>query len=720
FTYQGRLTDSGNPADGLFDMRFKLFDTATVGTGTELGTITNPSVQVQNGAFSVQLDFAPCASCFDGSERFLEISVRPAGSVDPYMVLGPRQPITAAPYALRALDATQLGGIAASGFIRNTTSQQAGTDFNISGSGTAGGTLTGGVVNAATRYDIGGLRMLAASGSFNNGTTINLAASNTFLGESAGLNTTPSGTLSSPFGKLNSFFGANAGKANTTAHSNSFFGALAGTANTSGSFNSFFGREAGASNSSGTENSFFGSSAGFSNISGGFNSFFGARAGFSNTGGLGNTFFGYFSGFDNTTGGGNSFFGTSAGSANTTGSQNSFFGTNAGDSNQTGNNNTIIGDHADTGTSGLTYATAVGARALVGQSNSLVLGSISGVNSCTPENNCASVNVGIGTATPGAKLTVSGTGDFDTHGAARLDLINTAAPISYLMHVTNAGLWQVATTAGTSRLAINTSGNVGIGTTTPSASLHVSRDTSNIANPVAIIESAGNQAPLAFRVEGPEVARIRADNLGNLVFVTLSGLSKNIIFRAGEDLGTDLIIQSTGNVGIGDSTPVDKLDVEGDIRVGTGTTGCVKDADGTVLTGTCSSDARLKREITPFPMLLDKVVMLRPVHFYWRQDEYKDKAFGVGQSFGLIAQEVEEVLPELVTEDEQGLKAVRYNKLAFLMLQAIKELKAENDALKQRLDLLSSRHDQLKKQQTEIENLKKIICLAHPHTEACK
>jgi trimeric autotransporter adhesin len=86
--------------------------------------------------------------------------------------------------------------------------------------------------------------MLAASGPFNNGTTINLSASNTFVGESVGLNTTPAAAISSSTGKLNSFFGADAGKANVTGASNSFFGVGTGRSNTSGTGNSFYGREA--------------------------------------------------------------------------------------------------------------------------------------------------------------------------------------------------------------------------------------------------------------------------------------------------------------------------------------------------------------------------------------------------------------------------------------------------------------------------------------------
>jgi hypothetical protein len=72
------------------------------------------------------------------------------------------------------------------------------------------------------------------------------------------------------------------------------------------------------------------------------------------------------------------------------------------------------------------------------------------------------------------------------------------------------------------------------------------------------------------------------------------------------------------------------------------------------------------------------------VHFSWRADEYPDRHFGPSQSFGLIAQDVEPILPELVTTDAQGYEAVRYNALPMYMLQAIKELKAENDALKAR------------------------------------
>src|SRR5215813_5518921 len=74
FTYQGKLTDMGNLANGQYDLQFKLFD--ALAAGTQQGTAqTLSNVTVTNGIFSVTLDFGVCASCFNGAARFLEIAV---------------------------------------------------------------------------------------------------------------------------------------------------------------------------------------------------------------------------------------------------------------------------------------------------------------------------------------------------------------------------------------------------------------------------------------------------------------------------------------------------------------------------------------------------------------------------------------------------------------------------------------------------------------------
>ncbi len=104
FSYRGHLTAAGSPVNGPHDMQFKLFDTANAGTGTRQGdTKTLSAVPVANGVFTVTLDFG--AAVFDGSPRFLEISVRPGGSTSPYSTLDPRQQVASIPYAIRSLNA---------------------------------------------------------------------------------------------------------------------------------------------------------------------------------------------------------------------------------------------------------------------------------------------------------------------------------------------------------------------------------------------------------------------------------------------------------------------------------------------------------------------------------------------------------------------------------------------------------------------------------------
>jgi hypothetical protein len=95
FTYQGRLMDGANPANGVYDFQFSLYDDAS--TGTLIGTDTLDDHTVTNGLFMGDLDFG--AGAFPGFERWLEIGVRDGASSGSYTVLSPRQQINPAPYA---------------------------------------------------------------------------------------------------------------------------------------------------------------------------------------------------------------------------------------------------------------------------------------------------------------------------------------------------------------------------------------------------------------------------------------------------------------------------------------------------------------------------------------------------------------------------------------------------------------------------------------------
>ena len=222
FTYQGKLMDGGNVANGNYDMQFNLYDTVNTGTGTQQGsTLTMANVAVSSGIFSVQLDLGACATCFDGNARYLEIAVKKT-SDSGYTTLSPRQLVTSTPYAIRSMNATMADGLSVAcincvtnsqiqsvsvsavtgsipvasvpdlgaSYIKNTTSQQATSNFNISGTGTAA------TFNATTQYNISGNRVLSVPGT-----------NNLFAGSGAGQSNTS--------GASNAFVGAGAGQANT-------------------------------------------------------------------------------------------------------------------------------------------------------------------------------------------------------------------------------------------------------------------------------------------------------------------------------------------------------------------------------------------------------------------------------------------------------------------------------------------------------------------------
>src|SRR5580765_1284883 len=175
FTYQGKLGDGGNPANGTYQFECKLYDGSGVigDSGSQIGATQTVVAPAQNGIFTMQLDFG-AASFAAGQNRWLEIGVRLNGSGGAYTVFDPRQQINSVPFAVRSLNATtattatnadnatKLGGVNAgnyvqtsdtrlsdartpttgsANYIQNTTTQQTSANFNISGDATVGGNL---------------------------------------------------------------------------------------------------------------------------------------------------------------------------------------------------------------------------------------------------------------------------------------------------------------------------------------------------------------------------------------------------------------------------------------------------------------------------------------------------------------------------------------------------------------------------------------------------
>ena len=106
FTYQGRIYDGTNLANGQYDLRFSVF--SLVSGGSKLaGPVTNSPVVVSNGLFTTAIDFG--GSVFDGQTCWLEIAARSNGTAVAYSVLTPRQAINPTPYAIYAETANAAG-----------------------------------------------------------------------------------------------------------------------------------------------------------------------------------------------------------------------------------------------------------------------------------------------------------------------------------------------------------------------------------------------------------------------------------------------------------------------------------------------------------------------------------------------------------------------------------------------------------------------------------
>jgi hypothetical protein len=165
FTYQGRLTDGGNPANGVYDLQFILYDAVT--GGAQVGPIvTSDDVAVANGLFTVNLDFG---NVYNGTSLFLDIAVRPGASAGTFTPLAPRQALTPTPYAAglvlpysgaanssgTAFEVTNSGTGQAAEFHSSTSSATLFVGNSGSGGGIRADTGDTGQGSAVTGYNYG-------------------------------------------------------------------------------------------------------------------------------------------------------------------------------------------------------------------------------------------------------------------------------------------------------------------------------------------------------------------------------------------------------------------------------------------------------------------------------------------------------------------------------------------------------------------------------------
>jgi len=175
-------------------------------------------------------------------------------------------------------------------------------------------------------------------------------------------------------------------------------------------------------------------------------------------------------------------------------------------------------------------------------------------------------------------------------------------------------------------------------------------------------------------------------------FVIGNGSSgRNLIFFTGGYATTNeaMRITSTGNVGIGNSNPVDKLSVGGVVAPASDnayTLGksssrwtAVYSTNGVIQT----SDIRLKTNIHPLTYGLREIMQLNPVRFNWTKEPSS------GDNIGLIAQEVRQIIPEVVTGDEKKeYLGINYAELVPVLINAIKQQQQEILAIHDRIEAL--------------------------------
>ncbi len=97
------------------------------------------------------------------------------------------------------------------------------------------------------------------------------------------------------------------------------------------------------------------------------------------------------------------------------------------------------------------------------------------------------------------------------------------------------------------------------------------------------------------------------------------------------------------------------------------------DGSLSIVTVATPSDIRYKKEIHPLKSSLEKVLQLQGVTYEWDKDKVHGAGYKNGNQIGLIAQEVEKVLPELVHTDKEGYKTLSYDKLGPVLIEAMKE-----------------------------------------------
>ena len=422
-----------------------------------------------------------------------------------------------------------------------------------------------------------------------------------------------------------SFNGVRVGRGNNNIATNTALGFQSLMQNTSGSNNTALGRATLALNTTGGQNTAVGDISMGKNTTGGLNTAIGYAALEENTTGYSNTSAGYDALFYNTIGHENTAYGAWAMHFNTSGNYNTAFGKSVLYNNTTGNNNTALGEEAGASNSTGSGNVFLGYRAGFSETGSNKL-YIANSSTTTPlvYGDFATSKIGIGIITPSKELTIKGDAQIQTKGTwaagAKARLYLGEDDNIWIEHIHSLGLnlntasgWKMTFMDGTDEnMRIDGVGNVGIGTTSPTAKLQVenygfsNKTIWGINSMLIQSQTPGSRTLLALAPNGTQNADLvifhNSDYTTNYESLSLgyentlncftigtskggTGNVRSIVMDAtsvGSNLWKQLVLATNGNVGIGTTAPTAKLEVNGTIKVTGGTSSQFLKADGSL------------------------------------------------------------------------------------------------------------------------------------------
>ena len=621
FTYQGRLIDAENAADGEYDFEFDIYDAPSGGV-LLASTVDVNALDVIDGYFTVELDFG--SSAFAGDGVWLDIGVRSGESTGAYTTLSPRQRITPTPYATYAAASNwdNLANIPADIADGDSTLTEPQVESYIAND----------VFTGYLPYNNG--TKLTTSGLYYNGSNIGLGTTTTSGAKLGIINNSESYALYAQTTKTtgNNYGIYSIANGDTTGQS---YGVRAVSSSLSANNYGVYGSA--TTSSSGNNFGVFGQAV---------------------NNGAGNAHAGYFDGDVQVTGYLNRVsdliiaYDDGAEVAIGISIDHSSKLRVYSDTDRYGIHSYITGNYnGRTGVFG--YASGNSPYSSYGVQGSSL--------------SATSHNYGVygkaTTSSSGNNYAVYGQGNNNGTGYGYAGYfagdvrVTTDLNQSYDLRIAADDGAEVA--IGTS---VNTIRKLNVYSDSDTYSIYAQNSRTSGVRYALYGVASGNSPYSGYGVRGSSTSAT-ANNYGVYGSAATSSSGHNYgVYGVGSNSGTGSGYAGyfVGNVYVG-----------GNIAY----TGSISDI----------SDVRLKENIVPLENAIEKISSLKAIYFNNKGESPDNREIGV------IAQDVEKVLPELVSTNKEGYKMVDYTKLAPVLIEAVKELMAENEQLKQRLDAMEEK-----------------------------